>query len=70
MLYIRLILMPLNSIETNSEPILEIDGGWQDSDDENITVSLKSKNRLKKLRATEEEDIISGDQYEKRLRNQ
>lgn len=70
MLYIRLILMPLNSIETNSEPILEIDGGWQDSDDENITVSLKSKNRLKKLRTTEEEDIISGDQYEKRLRNQ
>lgn len=62
--------MPLNSIETNSEPILEIDGGWQDSDDENITVSLKSKNRLKKLRTTEEEDIISGDQYEKRLRNQ
>jgi U3 small nucleolar RNA-associated protein 18 len=62
--------MPLNSIETNSEPMLEIDGGWQDSDDEIITVSLKSKNRLKKLRATEEEDIISGDQYEKRLRNQ
>ncbi|CAB4406560.1 unnamed protein product [Rhizophagus irregularis] len=56
--------------KTNSEPILEIDGGWQDSDDENITVSLKSKNRLKKLRTTEEEDIISGDQYEKRLRNQ
>ncbi|GBB84798.1 hypothetical protein RclHR1_11370003 [Rhizophagus clarus] len=56
--------------KTYSEPILRIDGGWQDSDDENITVSLRSKNRLKKLRATEEEDIISGNQYEMRLRNQ
>ncbi|RIA95755.1 WD40-repeat-containing domain protein [Glomus cerebriforme] len=56
--------------KTKSEPILGVDGGWQDSDDENIIVSLKSKNRLKKLRTTEEEDIIPGDQYEMRLRNQ
>ncbi|CAG8630153.1 4732_t:CDS:2 [Funneliformis caledonium] len=47
-----------------------IESVWQDSDDENVTVSLKSKNMLKKLRMTEDDDLISGDQYEKRLRNQ
>ncbi|RHZ79524.1 hypothetical protein Glove_144g149 [Diversispora epigaea] len=45
-------------------------GVWHDSDDENVNVSLKSKNMLKKLRKTEEEDVISGSQYETRLRNQ
>ncbi|CAJ0760254.1 20522_t:CDS:2 [Entrophospora sp. SA101] len=43
---------------------------WQDSDDENITVSLKNQSKIRKLRETEEEDLISGAQYEMRLRNQ
>ncbi|CAJ0763811.1 23887_t:CDS:2, partial [Entrophospora sp. SA101] len=42
---------------------------WQDSDDENITVSLKNQSKIRKLRETEEEDLISGAQYEMRLRN-
>nr|CAG8490692.1 8835_t:CDS:2 [Entrophospora candida] len=32
---------------------------WQDSDDENITVSLKNQSKIRKLRETEEEDLIS-----------
>ncbi|CAG8441103.1 3850_t:CDS:2 [Acaulospora morrowiae] len=43
---------------------------WHDSDDEKVYVSLKSKNMLKKLRKTEEENVIPGDQYEMRLRHQ
>ncbi|CAG8806355.1 22742_t:CDS:1, partial [Racocetra persica] len=45
-------------------------GAWEDSDDEKVCVSLQSKNILKKLRKDEDEDVISGDQYEKRLRQQ
>ncbi|CAG8446673.1 5690_t:CDS:2 [Cetraspora pellucida] len=45
-------------------------GAWEDSDDEKVCVSLQSKSMLKKLRKNEDEDVISGDQYEKRLRQQ
>jgi U3 small nucleolar RNA-associated protein 18 len=43
---------------------------WIDSDDERISVSLASNTRLRKLRNTETEDIISGREYIKRLRRQ
>jgi U3 small nucleolar RNA-associated protein 18 len=43
---------------------------WVDSDDERIFVSLASTNRLRKLRVTEDEDVISGKEYIKRLRKQ
>ncbi|EAW13813.1 WD40 repeat domain-containing protein [Aspergillus clavatus NRRL 1] len=43
---------------------------WHDSDDERLTVSLASHQRLRKLRNTESEDIISGKEYVKRLRRQ
>ncbi|KAK9456517.1 WD40-repeat-containing domain protein [Dipodascopsis uninucleata] len=43
---------------------------WIDSDDEQLTVSLTSTDRLKKLRATEIDDIISGKEYTWRLRSQ
>jgi len=43
---------------------------WVDSDDERITVSLASNPRLRKLRITESEDLISGREYTKRLRRQ
>ncbi|CAG8508469.1 4865_t:CDS:2 [Diversispora eburnea] len=61
-----------DSINVNKESKLlrSTNGAWYDSDDENVNVSLKSKNMLKKLRKTEEEDVISGSQYEMRLRNQ
>ena len=43
---------------------------WHDSDDERILVSLASNNRLRKLRRTEDEDIINGKEYSRRLRQQ
>ncbi|KAJ9626382.1 U3 snoRNP protein [Taxawa tesnikishii (nom. ined.)] len=43
---------------------------WEDSDDERLVVSLASVPRLRKLRRTEAEDVISGREYVKRLRKQ
>ncbi|KAE8145385.1 WD40-repeat-containing domain protein [Aspergillus avenaceus] len=41
---------------------------WHDSDDEHLTVSLASQQRLRKLRVAEAEDVISGREYVRRLR--
>ncbi|ORZ13860.1 WD40-repeat-containing domain protein [Lobosporangium transversale] len=43
---------------------------WVDPDDKTLTISLKSVNRLKKLRKEEAEDIVNGVDYEQRLRKQ
>ncbi|KKY28375.1 putative small nucleolar ribonucleoprotein complex subunit [Diplodia seriata] len=43
---------------------------WQDSDDERMVVSLASVPRLRKLRKTEDEDLINGKEYARRLRRQ
>ncbi|KAF9431519.1 U3 small nucleolar RNA-associated protein 18 [Entomortierella beljakovae] len=43
---------------------------WTDKDDQALTVSLKSANRLKKLRKEEQEDVVNGVDYEQRLRKQ
>ncbi|OAL31691.1 hypothetical protein AYO20_08084 [Fonsecaea nubica] len=43
---------------------------WHDSDDDRITVSLASNTRLRKLRDTEDDDVISGREYIQRLRRQ
>ncbi|GFF86224.1 probable U3 small nucleolar RNA-associated protein 18 [Aspergillus udagawae] len=43
---------------------------WHDSDDERLAISLASHQRLRKLRITEAEDVISGKEYIKRLRRQ
>ncbi|KAH6619174.1 WD40-repeat-containing domain protein [Chaetomium sp. MPI-SDFR-AT-0129] len=43
---------------------------WEDSDDERLTVSLAGASRLRKLRNTETEDVVSGTEYAKRLRQQ
>ena len=43
---------------------------WEDSDDERLTVSLRDNARLRKLRNTEMEDVITGTEYAKRLRRQ
>ncbi|KAK2623929.1 hypothetical protein QTJ16_006563 [Diplocarpon rosae] len=44
------------------------DAAWEDSEDERLTVSLAGNSRLRKLRLREDEDIISGSQYSRRLR--
>ncbi|KIX92993.1 uncharacterized protein Z520_11266 [Fonsecaea multimorphosa CBS 102226] len=43
---------------------------WHDSDDDRITVSLASNTRLRKLRDTEDDDVVSGREYIQRLRRQ
>lgn len=44
------------------------DAAWEDSDDDRLTVSLAGNSRLRKLRTNEEEDLISGGEYSRRLR--
>ncbi|KAI4172178.1 MAG: hypothetical protein LQ343_003738 [Gyalolechia ehrenbergii] len=46
------------------------DAAWHDSDDERITVSLRTNPRLRKLRNYGDEDLINGKEYTKRLRRQ
>uniref|UniRef100_A0A2D3URM3 Related to UTP18 Possible U3 snoRNP protein involved in maturation of pre-18S rRNA n=1 Tax=Ramularia collo-cygni TaxID=112498 RepID=A0A2D3URM3_9PEZI len=43
---------------------------WEDSDDERTRVSLQAVPRLRKLRRTEAEDVVSGKEYTRRLRKQ
>ncbi|KAJ0388392.1 hypothetical protein COL922a_000195 [Colletotrichum nupharicola] len=43
---------------------------WEDSDDERLTVSLANATRLRKLRISEGEDVVSGAEYSRRLRQQ
>lgn len=43
---------------------------WLDSDDDRMTISLASNTRLRKLRDTADDDIISGREYIQRLRRQ
>ncbi|KAL8821153.1 MAG: hypothetical protein Q9223_000753 [Gallowayella weberi] len=46
------------------------DAVWHDSDDDRILVSLQSNPRLRKLRESEDEDLVNGREYTKRLRRQ
>ena len=43
---------------------------WVDPDDAQLKVSLASDNRLRKLRVAPDEDVITGKDYELRLRKQ
>ena len=43
---------------------------WEDEDDARLMVSLLSADRLRKLRKDEDEDVVNGLEYEKRLRTQ
>lgn len=43
---------------------------WEDSDDERLTVSLAGVKQLRKLRETEADDLVSGAEYTRRLRQQ
>lgn len=43
---------------------------WVDEDDEAVTVNIARVNRLRKLRAEEEEAVVTGAQYAERLRAQ
>lgn len=43
---------------------------WVDSDDERLTVSLAGAKQLRKLRETEADDLVTGAEYARRLRQQ
>lgn len=43
---------------------------WEDSDDDRLAISLAGHTRLRKLRETEAEDLVSGAEYARRLRQQ
>lgn len=43
---------------------------WVDSDDDRLAVSLAGTTRLRKLRVTEAEDLVTGTEYCRRLRQQ
>lgn len=43
---------------------------WDDSDDERLVVSLASVPQLRKLRDTEDDDLVNGKEYVRRLRRQ
>ncbi|KAL0082192.1 WD40-repeat-containing domain protein [Phycomyces blakesleeanus] len=43
---------------------------WKDDDDARLQISLQGLGRLRKLRKTEDEDLVSGVEYERRLRKQ
>lgn len=43
---------------------------WEDSDDDRLTISLASNSRLRKLRESATDDVISGREYIRRLRLQ
>ncbi|KAH7378240.1 WD40-repeat-containing domain protein [Pyrenochaeta sp. MPI-SDFR-AT-0127] len=43
---------------------------WEDSDDERLVVSLATVPQLRKLRETEQDDMVNGKEYARRLRKQ
>lgn len=43
---------------------------WHDDDDEQLTVSLATATQLRKLRLSEDDDVITGTEYTRRLRQQ
>lgn len=55
---------PAQAQETGPQP------AWVDSDDERLTVSLAGVRQLRKLRETEADDLVSGTEYTRRLRQQ
>ncbi|KAI7820316.1 WD40-repeat-containing domain protein [Gamsiella multidivaricata] len=61
-----------NASEDEGSNIDRLSGkpAWVDEDDKTLSISLKSVNRLKKLRKEEAEDIVNGVDYEQRLRRQ
>lgn len=58
---------PRRDRETSSDAS---DAAWYDSDDERVIVSLQTNPRLRKLRNYEDEDLVNGMEYTKRLRRQ
>ncbi|KAG7192588.1 uncharacterized protein KQ657_001688 [Scheffersomyces spartinae] len=56
--------------EEDSDSDSDSDDAWNDSDDEEMSISLTSSDKLKKLRKLETDKVISGRAYVTRLRSQ
>lgn len=59
-----------NSSPDNSDYSSESEDAWEDSDDENLRISITSTNKTKKLRTSYKETSINGRNYVRRLRSQ
>ncbi|THC93246.1 hypothetical protein EYZ11_007265 [Aspergillus tanneri] len=62
--------LPSDAEDDDDEEADKMPAAWHDSDDERLTISLASHQRLRKLRVAESEDVISGKEYIRRLRRQ
>jgi U3 small nucleolar RNA-associated protein 18 len=60
---------PTKKVSTAQRPVANR-SVWADPDDERLRVSIASDKRLRKLRVEESEDVITGSDYENRLRRQ
>ncbi|KAJ9059262.1 U3 snoRNP protein [Entomophthora muscae] len=58
--------IPVPEEELDEEP----KAAWVDDDDDSEQVALAENKRIRKLRAEEEENVVSGAEYQKRLRTQ
>lgn len=58
------------ALQTRPKALGGDEPAWEDSDDDRLAVSLAGVTRLRKLRVTEAEDVISGTEYSRRLRQQ
>ena len=63
-------LVPAEKPEHSLDARTRKSPAWEDSDDEAISVSLMSVPRLRKLRNYEGEDVVTGQEYTRRLRRQ
>jgi len=54
----------------NEQPTNDLKAAWVDPDDQNIIVNISNSKRLRKLRTSEDETLISGHQFTQRLRSQ
>ena len=52
------------AVDVHKEPV------WHDDDDQTLSIDVESVDRLRKLRKTEEESKLAGDEYSSRLRKQ
>eukprot|EP00501_MAST-03F_sp_TOSAG23-6_P002190 GSMAST32.ASY1.ANO1.2290.1 assembled CDS len=59
-----------NSSKSGGKRKLCLKPAWNDSDDDRESFDISATNRLRKLRKTEEETVVSGAEYARRLRSQ
>lgn len=59
-----------DSDDSDDSVIKDENAAWEDEDDKRLKISLTATNITKKLRNDEEEDVVDGAEYTRRLRKQ